>query len=69
MKEHRGKGYGKQFFECFEQFIRNKGYDSIVYYADHPAPLRICRQHGYKESLGIELAGPKGEMRTCYVFC
>jgi hypothetical protein len=26
-----------------------KGYDSIVYYADHPAALAICRKKGYKE--------------------
>jgi len=49
MKEYRGKGYGKKFFEFFEEFIRNKGYNSIVYYADHPAAIAICRQRGYKE--------------------
>ena len=49
MKEYRGKGFGKRFFEFFEEFIRNKGYDSIVYYADHPAALAICRQRGYEE--------------------
>jgi GNAT superfamily N-acetyltransferase len=49
MKEYRGKGYGKRFFEFFEEFIRRKGYDSFVYYADHPAALAICRKRGYKE--------------------
>jgi len=49
MKEYRGKGYGKQFFEFFEEFIRSKGHGSIVFYADHPAALAICRQRGYKE--------------------
>lgn len=48
-KEHRGKGHGKKFFIFFEEFIRRKGYDSFVYYADHPAALTICRQRGYKE--------------------
>lgn len=48
-KKHRGKGYGKKFFDFFEEFIRNRGYDSIVYYADHPAAIAICRQRGYKE--------------------
>ncbi len=49
MKEHRGKGYGKRFFKFFEEFIRRKGYDSFVYYADHPAALAICRERGCKE--------------------
>jgi GNAT superfamily N-acetyltransferase len=48
-KKHRGKGYGKRFFEFFEEFIRKKGYDSIVYYADHPAAIAICRKRGCKE--------------------
>ena len=48
-EEHRGKGYGKKFFEFFEEFIRKKGYDSIVYYTDHPAAIAICRKRGYKE--------------------
>jgi GNAT superfamily N-acetyltransferase len=49
MKEYRGKGYGKKFFEFFEEFIRRKGYYSFVYYADHPAALAICRKRGYAE--------------------
>jgi len=48
-EEYRGKGYGKRFFEFFEEFIRKKGYDSFVYYADHPAALAICRKKGYTE--------------------
>jgi len=48
-KEHRGKNYGKKFFEFFERFIRTKGYDSIVYYTDNPAAIAICRKRGYKE--------------------
>ena len=49
MKEYRGKGYGKKFFAFFEEFMRKKDYDSIIYYAFHPAALTICRQRGYKE--------------------
>jgi len=49
MKEYRGNGYGKRFFEFFEEFIKRKGYDSFVYYADHPAALAICRKRGYLE--------------------
>ena len=48
-RKYRGKGYGKRFFEFFEEFIRRKGYDSFVYYADHPSALAICRKRGYKE--------------------
>jgi len=49
MKEYRGKGYGERFFDFFEQHIKNRGYDSLVYYADHPAAIAICRKRGYKE--------------------
>ena len=49
MKEYRKRGYGKRFFDFFEEFMRNKGYDSIVYYVDHPAALAICRKRGFKE--------------------
>ncbi len=48
-EEHRGKGHGKRFFDFFEGFIRKQGYISIVYYADHPAALAICRDRGWKE--------------------
>jgi len=49
MKEYRGKGQGKRFFEFFEEYMKSRGYDSIVYYADHPAAITICRQRGCKE--------------------
>ena len=49
MKEHRGKGYGKKFFGFFEEFMRKRGFDSIVYYANHPAAVHICRNRGCKE--------------------
>jgi GNAT superfamily N-acetyltransferase len=48
-RQYRGKGYGKRFFDFFEEFIRNKGYDSIIFYAFHPAAITICRKRGYKE--------------------
>ena len=48
-KKYRGKGYGRKFFEFFEQFVRNKGYNSIVYYTDHPTATKICRSRGYSE--------------------
>ena len=67
-ENYRGRGYGKQFFPFFEDYIRRKGYDAIVYYAYHPAALTVCRQRGYKEAYGLQLTGPKGEIATCYVF-
>ncbi len=67
-KKHRGKGYGKRIFDFFEEYIRNKGYDSIVFYAFDPAAVAICRQRGYKEAYGLKEAGPYGEIETCYVF-
>jgi len=48
-KEYRGRGFGKRFFEFFEEFLRSRGYDAIAYYADHPAAIAICRRRGYNE--------------------
>ncbi len=56
-KEHRGKDYGKLFFDFFEDFIAKKGHDAIVYYAYDPAALAICRKRGYKEAYGVESGG------------
>jgi len=56
-EEHRGKGYGKQFFEFFEEFMIKKGYDRIVFYAHHPAALAICRRRGYREGGFIHIEG------------
>jgi len=57
MEEHRGKGYGKRFFEFFEEFMRDKGYDRIVFCAHHPAALAICRKRGYKEGGSVNIDG------------
>jgi len=67
-KEHRGRGYGKQFFDFFEKYIRDKGYDSLAFYAFDPAAVAICRRRGYEEAYGVTEAGPYGEIETCYVF-
>jgi GNAT superfamily N-acetyltransferase len=68
MKEHRRKGYGKRFFDFFEEYMRRKGYDSLVYYAFDPAAVAICRKRGYKEAYGLKEAGPYGKIETMYVF-
>jgi GNAT superfamily N-acetyltransferase len=50
-EKHRGKGYGKKFFEFFEDFAQKRGFDSIVYYTGNPAAIGICRKRGYKEDI------------------
>jgi len=67
-EEHRGKGYGKQFFAFFEEYLRGKGCDSLVYYAFDPAAVAICRKRGYKEAYGLKEAVPYGKIETMYVF-
>ena len=67
-EEHRGKGYGKRFFNFFENYMRDRGYDSVIYYAFDPAAVAICRQRGYKEAYGVKEAGPYGNVETMYVF-
>lgn len=69
LNEHRGRGYGKKFFEFFERFIMSRGYDAIVYYAYHPAAISICHQRRYLEAYGIEETGLEGEKQICFVFC
>lgn len=66
--EHRGKGYGKQFFNFFEDYMQSKGYDSIIFYAFDPAAVAICRKRGYREAYGVKEAGPYGNIETMYVF-
>jgi len=56
-EEHRGKGYGKRFFEFFEEFMRDKGYDRVVFYANHQAALAICRGRGYREGGSVNIEG------------
>ncbi len=47
--EHRGKGYGRLFFDFFEDFVSQNGFDGIVHYTDHPGVIALCRKRGYKE--------------------
>ena len=57
LDEYRGEGYGERFFEFFEEYMRRKGYDRIVFYANHPAALAICRKRGYKEGGCVDIDG------------
>ena len=49
---HRGKRYGQEFFEYFEQYIREQGFQGIIYYSENPSAINICRKRGYKEVIG-----------------
>ena len=64
---HRGRGYGTKFFEYFENMVKEKGFKSIVYYADHPAALSICLGRGYRHAYGVELDGITGQRARFYV--
>jgi len=57
LDEYRGEGYGERFFEFFEEYMRRKGYDRIVFYANHPAALAICRKRGHMEDGSIYIDG------------
>lgn len=57
----RGRGHGSAFFAYFESMAKGRGFKRIVYYADHPAALAICRARGYREAWGVELDGMRGQ--------
>ena len=63
----RGRGNGSAFFAYFESMARSGGFRQIVYYADHPAALAICRARGYREAWGVELDGIRGQGGRFYV--
>jgi hypothetical protein len=65
--ESRGRGYGHSFFDYFESMVGAMGFRYIVYYADHPAALAICRGRGYREAYGVELDGIDGGGGVFYV--
>lgn len=67
-KEHRGKGYGKVFFNFFEKFMQKKGYEDIIYYVYHPAAIAICRDRKYREACCLEMEGLEGNLETTHVF-
>ena len=47
--EHRRKRYGHSFFAFFENFVRERGFDGIVYYTDDKGGIALCRRRGYSE--------------------
>jgi len=57
IKKCRGKGYGNQFLDFFEAYMKSKEYADLVFYGDHPAALAAFKRHGYRE--GGYLKGPK----------
>jgi GNAT superfamily N-acetyltransferase len=67
-KEHRGKGYGKELFIFFEQYMREQGFKTVVYYAYNPAAIAICRKRGYDEACCLEIEGIEGKREKMHVF-
>lgn len=68
-EEHRGKGYGRQFFDFFEDFMKREGFNAIIFYAYNPAALALCRKRGYKEISGYNATGIDGNLEEMSVFC
>ena len=54
IETYRGKGYGNEFLDFFEVYMKSKGYVDLVFYADHPAAMSAFRKHGYKEGGYLE---------------
>ena len=48
--EKRRKGYGNRFFEFFDGFAAERGFDGIVYYTDDLSAMALCRKRGYREA-------------------
>ena len=65
--EYRGRGFGSELFEYFENVVKSKGFKVIVYYEDDPTALDICLKRGYKTTWGVELYCIKGEKSRYYV--
>ncbi len=52
IRERRGRGYGKLFFDFFEAFARQRKSRHIVFYAYDPAAVTICGKRGYRGEFG-----------------
>jgi GNAT superfamily N-acetyltransferase len=48
--EYKGRGYGNRFFEFFEGFATERGFDGIVYYTVNHSTMALCRRKGYREA-------------------
>ena len=54
IEKYRGKGYGNEFLDFFEAYMKSERCADLVFYADHPAALAAFRKHGYKEGGYLE---------------
>jgi GNAT superfamily N-acetyltransferase len=68
-EENRGKGYGKKFFDFFENFMRNEGFTTAIFYAYNQAALALCRKRGYQEISGYIALGINGKLEEMSIFC
>jgi GNAT superfamily N-acetyltransferase len=62
MRNRRGRGYGRMFFDFFEEFARRRGFRHVVHYAFDPAALAICRNRGYRDRFGVMSGGEKSHV-------
>lgn len=67
-QEHRGKGYGKKFFDFFEELMRKEGHEDTIFYAYNSAALTICRKRGYKEIEGFVATGIEENWEEMSIF-
>jgi GNAT superfamily N-acetyltransferase len=67
-EEYRGKGYGKKFFDFFENFMIKNNYKDVIFYAYNPAALSICRSRRYKEIKGFISSGINGKLEEMSIF-
>ena len=54
IKKYRKRGYGNEFLDFFEGYMKSRGYSDLIFYADHQAALTAFRKHGYKEGGYLE---------------
>ncbi len=62
IRECRGQGYGKLFFDFFENLAKERGFRHIVHYAFDPAAVAICRHRGYRDAFGVMSGGKKSHV-------
>jgi GNAT superfamily N-acetyltransferase len=49
LEEYRGRGFGSMLVEFFEERMTAIGYMDVIFYANHPAAIAICRRRGWRE--------------------
>lgn len=68
IENQRGKGYGTRIVDFFEEFVREKRFKFVIFYAYNQSALILCRKRGYKECLGFKEIGVEGNLEDTSVF-